>query len=191
MNITRHCWESCENQFVGRRKFSCSGTLICQIPVLLSFAQFAPSLFISQPSFAQIELVLSYLLHCTQYCCSSVCLGILLHHSFFSPSYLRKILPSQAFRCCSSPGDLSILKLPKQKLNSPPFTSTSTCRQFYPVTSQVVPVEQGFSWANLRKIVKFNFLSSDTTFEFLFLPCQRSLGLFLVFLTIGGYRQAA
>ena len=142
-------------------------------PVLLKLSLFYLIFFIAH-SIAVQSFVMSF--------CS------IIH---FFPSYLRKILPSQAFRCCSSPGDLSILKLPKQKLNSPPFTSTSTCRQFYPVTSQVVPVEQGFSWANLRKIVKFNFLSSDTTFEFLFLPCQRSLGLFLVFLTIGGYRQAA
>ena len=79
MNISRHCWESRENQFVGRRKFSCSGTdpLFVDLLALTHYlSNFWHWPIICHPSFSQFSSIsvcsnLSHL-HCAQFCCSIV-----------------------------------------------------------------------------------------------------------------------
>ena len=77
MNMSWHCWESRENQFVGRRKFSCSGTdPLFVIPVSPIIFVIPVSPIICHPSFSQFSSILVWSnlshLHCAQFCCSIV-----------------------------------------------------------------------------------------------------------------------
>ena len=83
MNISRHCWESRENQFVGRRKFSCSGTAPLFVE-LLALTHYLSSQF--QPVFLNFSLFKSI--------SSSLCTVLLLHRlaSDFQPILLRRLV---------------------------------------------------------------------------------------------------